>query len=151
MIRAVFVGAAMAAAAIIAAPTSSADPMSDLMGNLPGGYGPDTCFPAVVPARSALATVDCGPLPGGPSLAKYAIFPDEQAVVNEWNKSVDSIGPVPCPGRQSSGVLHTPFGLLVCGTQPDGPRVMYTMNDELRLGIVVGPNLETLFDWLGLS
>lgn len=151
MVRAVFAAAALAAASVIAAPPSNADAMSDLMGMLGGGYGPDTCFPAVVPPRAALASVDCGPLPGGPTLAKFAIFPDQQAVANEWNASVDTIGPVPCPGKTRAGVLHSPAGILVCGTQPDGPRVMYTVNDELRIGIIKGPSLEVLFDWLGLE
>ena len=46
MIRALLAAAAVAAAAICAVPTASADPYDQLRGLVPAGYGPDSCRPA---------------------------------------------------------------------------------------------------------
>jgi hypothetical protein len=97
--------AAAAVAAIGMAPAANADPMADLMGMLPGGYDQGVCQPAgpsSVVRPAAIATVDCGPnsLPGGPSHARYVLYPDNDTLIDEYNGALNMSGfsHVPCPG-----------------------------------------------------
>lgn len=152
MIRALLAGMVVAAS-IFAAPTASADPMSDLWRYLPKGWGPDNCQPVGFEEGSGVtAKVSCGPStePGGPTGANFALFVNVQALVATINRMLDEMGPVPCPGATSPKPLKTPYGLVACGMQPDGPRIMDTDNAAPPSMLVVfGPSLEALWDWMG--
>lgn len=148
MIRILLSTVVLALTAINAAPVANADPMGDLMGMLPAGYGPDSCQPGEVLA-GMLARVQCGPnsLPGGPFDASYALFsnPDamEQGFANIYNSySVWT----PCPGGQSKLPAHYPGGSFACS-----PHIlMWSRYGDLLLGVAKG-ELADLFDWVAAS
>lgn len=98
------------------------------------------------------AKVNCGPsTTGGLSGANFAGFVSMQAMVTTANRMLEIMGPVPCPGRDSADPSKTPAGFVACGMEPDGPRMMVSLNDDLLLGVVFGSSLEALFDWAGFA
>ena len=154
MIRALFAAVALAAS-IFAAPAASADPLSDLWGFLPEGFGPDNCQPEGYEDRSGMtAFIRCkaSTEPGGPNGANFALFVNVQAMVATFNHMLDIMGPVTCPGGPSPKPVKTPYGFLACGMEPDGPRMMYTDNsDPPFMATVFGSSLEALMDWAGFE
>lgn len=151
MIRALFAAAALAAS-LVAAPTAGADPVWDLMAELPGGFGPGNCQPAGFDERSGItARVRCGQNtePGGPSGGNFALFANFEAMRVTFNGTLRPMGAGECPGGTPElGPTHDRF-VVTCGTEPDGPRMMFMLTDELILGVVFGPSLEALTEWAG--
>jgi serine/threonine-protein kinase len=149
------------------APTSTVaatrDPAAEaiLRGLLPAGYAPDACVPTD-PADGARATVTCSPNrdPGGPTTARYALFPSQDALLREFNKRVAESPTVICPGNiMSPGAWRhnaTPqqmAGTVFCATNGTEPLIAWTTDDKLLLNVVSStdnaPTLEQLFAWWG--
>ncbi len=155
MIRALFVAVTVVAVSLCASPTASADPMADLWGWLPKGFGPDNCQPEGYGDRSGMtAFIRCraSTEPDGPSGANFATFVNMEALIAQFNHMLDIMGPVTCPGGSSPKPVKTPKGLMACGMEPDGPRIMVTDNsDPPLMETFFGPSLEALMDWLGLE
>jgi hypothetical protein len=148
MIRSLFAAAAIAVAAVGAAPPVSADPLADLMGMLPAGYSSDSCKPAY--PTEALAAVNCwdNSLPGGPTYATYWLFGDYKAMYDAFTAYLNSPGwaAATCPGMHSSdpipavGSDGTQYGSIACGrgTTPSPVRdgaVAWTRDADRFLGV----------------
>ena len=139
------------------------DPAAEatLRGLLPAGYGPDACVPAD-PADGARATVMCSPNrdPGGPTTARYSLFPSQDTLLREFNKRVAESATVICPGNiMSPGAWRhnaTPqqvAGTVFCAVNGAEQLVAWTTDDKLLLSVVsstdYAPTLEQLFAWWG--
>lgn len=159
MIRALSAAAALTAAAVGAAPTASADPLADLMGMVPEGYGPHGCEPIGDNAPpKALTAVDCQNrvFPGGgPAPARYVLYGDPGTLESDFaadtsNKS--QFDPLPCPG--TSGIGPTKWsesdmtaGSISCGAQNDQSVLVWTKDSGPYLGVAVGKDLNALMSW----
>ncbi len=143
-------------AGIIAAPTAQAGPYEDMLNLAPGGYGPDNCQPQPIPPESGgvLAAALCGPVPGGPSGAWFALHKNQNAMFSTAKKTYTGadFGPVPCPGAPDAnpGRFGGGTGTVACGAAI-GPVVMYTHAPTLFVGIIKGNSLEELFAFLHLT
>lgn len=129
-----------------------------LLGLLPRGYDDGACQPVRPPATGALATVDCGQASpqGGPTNARYSLFPDQAALDNAFDDSVAANSELlPCPesGTDSPTTWHytdTPDkveGRIACGVFNGNQDVAWTKNAELLLGDAQSQNLVDLHNW----
>lgn len=170
MIRALCVVTAVAAAVVGAAPTASADASSDLMGMLPAGYAEGVCHPVGNPPSAALAAVDCGTnsLPGGPTHARYILYPDAATMMSDFRSFFNTpmFQPAPCPGKDSAaptpvwGESGGQRGSIACGTEEDArfdqpgqgsPAVIWTKLAKAFIGNAHGSDIQSLFDWVNTS
>lgn len=170
MVRALFLVVAVAASAVGVAPTASADPTSDLMGMLPAGYSQGVCRPVENPPPVALAAVDCGnnSLPGGPTHARYILYPDAGTMMIDFRSFFNTpmFREQPCPGMDSA--VPTPVrdqggrqtGSIACGTEEDprfdqpgqgSPAVIWTKLANRFIGNAHGSDIQSLFDWVDAS
>lgn len=173
MLRTLLV-AAIAAAAIVAAPTASADPYDQLRAMLPTGYGPDSCRPGEggYPSSTELAALECrdNSLPGGPTYAYYRLYADHDVLNDAFSTEREGSRQMywwfePCPGwganapaqpmtwyRESNP--NESAGWVVCG-RTNGPAhgnaaaksIIWTTDSDLLLSIGEGPDLARLYDW----
>jgi hypothetical protein len=159
MIRALSAAAALTAAAIGAAPTASADPMADLLGMVPEGYGPQGCQPIVdQPPPKALTAVDCQNrvFPGGGQApARYLLYGDPGALESGFAGFINSKGlfePLPCPGNPSIGPNKwgppdATAGSIACGTVNKQFTVAWTKDSGPYFGLAIGNDLNALMSW----
>ncbi len=146
---------------------------------LPGGYGEGVCRPpgpSSVVRPAAIATVDCGPnsLPGGPSHARYVLYPDIDTLIGEYNGALNMSGftHVPCPGYSETGpvkLVDSETGELrafaACGVAED-PRfdqpgqgdpaiIIANLTDhtfgDIHSTDVASVDIQGLWDWLSAS
>ena len=143
-----------------ASQTESADAAAArLMTLLPSGYAPDACE-AVVAPEGALAQVSCRKNGdrGGPLAATYTLTADEEALSVMFDRVIDTLSVVNCPGNiQSPGPWRrnaTPqqaAGTLVCGFENTTSTVAWTTEADLLLSKVQsgpqGPNMVQLYTW----
>lgn len=157
MIRALLLAAAIAAAAMSAAPTASADPYDDLIGMLPPGYGPDSCHPIDNPPKAALALLECGPnsLPGGPSHARYLLYGDPGLVSNIFGGLAKQPERtlIPCfrGDTASAGSWGNPAGTdggkLMCSTSGGTAELTWTSHSSHLIAHADGPDVVALYNW----
>jgi serine/threonine-protein kinase len=145
------------------AAAATRDPAAEatLRGLLPAGYATDACVPTD-PTDGARAAFVCAPNrdPGGPTTARYSLFPSQDALLRDFNKRVADSATVICPGNiMSPGAWRhnaTPqqvAGTVFCATNGTEPLVAWTTDDKLLLSTVSStdkaPTLEQLFAWWG--
>ncbi|MGV0482161.1 hypothetical protein PJN38_19460 [Mycobacterium kansasii] len=166
MIRLSCIVAAVVATAVSTVAPASADPLSDLTGLLPAGYGSGVCKPTA--AGAALAAVSCGAnsLPGGPTAATYWLFGDDKAMHEAFASALSGPDwtPAACPGMRSSLPIPltksdgTRYGSVVCGRAstflPDRDGgIAWTRDADKLLGVAyVGYQGQAypagLFEWV---
>ncbi len=167
MIGRLLVVAAVAAAAIGAAPAASADPLADLFGMLPPGYGEGSCHPAEGPLEEpgALAMAECSDnsLPGGPNSARYTLFSSVSALNSVFADIYHShhFKAGICPGMTASPASWTGLngvgGSIACGavegdlaaviwTNDSGPLVAVATGGSEVNGMP-GPDVNGLWQW----
>lgn len=141
------IGAVALAVSLVAAPTAGADPVSDLMGLLPHGYGPGNCHPESPRVSGMTAFVRCGQNtePGGPSGGNFGLFVNDEAMYHAFNSLLKTMGPTGCPPLPPGAMPVA--DVMTCGINADGPRIMTMLIDELVLGVVFGSSLEGLRQW----
>lgn len=115
-----------------------------------------SCEP-VEPIADAVATVDCedNRKAGGPTVARYALYPDEPTLDRAFQRNIDQVELQTCPGpggqpsptTWSYGDSPTTAGSMACGVYKDTPNVVWTQSAELLLGDVQGSDLEALRQW----
>ena len=168
MIRQLFVGAALAAASIGAAPTASADPAADLFGMLPPGYSAGACHrvEGSLQDPGALAMVECSgnSLPNGPTDARYTLFSDVGALNNSFAdiyRDTHHLKAVTCPGMTASPASWTgqsgTGGSIACGRFEGGIYTVMWTNDSgpllalafggSDLNHLPGPDVNGLWQW----
>lgn len=169
MIRKLFAAAAVAWLAVGAAPTANADPMADLMGMLPGGYDEGACFPAPPPVPpAALASVDCNAnsIPGGPTHARYLLYPNNDTLMHDFEFMVNrpEFQRVPCPGMHSDKPVPVEdeatgkqVGFIACGVITDprydqpghgSPAILWATLTNGSIGNAHGSDIQSMWDWM---
>lgn len=131
-----------------------------LIGLLPPGYSQSSCQAVTPPAAGAAATVDCydNSLPGGPSMARYSLFSDQQTLENDFTNNLVSQLNVSstCPDNGASpGTWHNPStpnqngGSVVCATDPGNNNAVVAWTDDsaLTMSCAEGPDIAALYKW----
>ncbi|MDT5225493.1 MAG: hypothetical protein QOG19_2900 [Mycobacterium sp.] len=155
----VIVVAAMLGPGACLAATASAEP-SKLMGMLPEGFSSSNC--EVKPAKSpAIEKVTCdkSSVAGGPSEAAFGLYgnlDDMQTGFKQLGGDKITIASS-CPGNQVSpgpwtyGSSGKTGGQVECATIPmdsvNHPIVVWSDDSKLRVGLVVGNDIDTLYQW----
>lgn len=158
MIRAFSAAAAVTLGAIALAPTASADPVADLLGVVPAGYGPQGCQVIDPPPPNQLVAVNClnRVFPGGgPPSGSYALYGDPGAAESGFTayfNNKDLFQPLPCPGTVGVGPSKwgepdATAGSFACGTLNNQPTVMWTKDSGPYLGAAIGNDLNPLLSW----
>jgi len=102
--------------------------------------------------------MDCGQsaLPGGPSVARYSIYPTLEDLNNAFTASVaedDEVLRCPTFTSDSPTTWHyndTPdvsAGQIACGTYEGKADVTWSQDADLLLGVVESDNLDSLHQW----
>jgi serine/threonine kinase PknH len=131
-----------------------------LMGLIPPGYGPNSCQGVTPPATNAVATVDCAnnTAAGGPTIARYSLFSDQQGLDNAFNSlssavTVQSTCPDGTPSPNSwhwNSNPNQPAGQILCGSDSSNSNnavVAWTENSALFMAGAEGPNASNLLNW----
>lgn len=151
MIRELLVATAISAAAIGVAPTASADPIDQLRGMLPAGYGPDSCHPI----EDQLAThLECGQnsMPGGPANAGYLLFRNLGDLRKSYDVALKSPTRqiVPCEEGGPAAAIrwnNAKDGWLFCGLGGGDAEVIWNKESSLFAAHTDGSDLSSLVQW----
>ncbi|MBW0016005.1 MAG: hypothetical protein JO236_00425 [Mycobacterium sp.] len=159
-VRLICVSAAMVVGATAVALPAWADP-NKLMGMLPAGFSSSNCQEAT-PKPPALEKVTCDQSsePGGPTAAVFGLFGNANDVASGFQTVAEKVTISPsCPGNQSSPGTWTfasngqTGGQVECGTIGDDSGksavVVWSDNAKLRVGVVRGPDIASLYQWWG--
>jgi serine/threonine kinase PknH len=126
---------------------------------LPTGYSGSACQAVHPPVPDALATVDCGAssTAGGPTSARYSLFPDADSLNNHFDATIKEDSElVRCPGFTADSPTgwhyeSTPdvsAGQVACGTYHNNPDVVWTKARDLLLGDAQGAgSINDLHSW----
>ncbi|MFZ0835804.1 MAG: hypothetical protein WAM92_22600 [Mycobacterium sp.] len=154
--------AAIAAVGIGVAPSASADPYDVLWKMVPPGYSEGSCQaagPGDTLEPGAIAYVEChnNSLPGGPSVARYVLFSDVNALNSHfadiYYHSPMHFKAVACPGRPAdatrwAGPGNNSGGSVGCGdTEGDMAVVSWTNDSGPLVAWAEGPDLNALYGW----
>ncbi|ODR09007.1 protein kinase [Mycobacterium sherrisii] len=142
--------------------TPPGDVESQLLSIVPPGYPSGVCTPATPKPNSvwseALAIVDCdqNTNPGGPSKARYALFPNPAVLKDAFDADVKLLQMVTCPGGttnpepwQHPSAPKVDVGMIACGTYENHPNMVWSNQQRLLLCDVFGdpPTIEELHTW----
>ena len=141
-------------------PPPSPESIAKIRPLLPAGYPPQACRPISAADPGGLVTMACGlnDDPGGPTSAEYTLFTNRTALIDSFNRTIETSSQLICPGNiQSPGPWRrnrTPektSGILFCGNRSEQPTVIWTDEERLLLNVVQtgdgGPNLDQLYGW----
>ena len=140
-------------------PTSTDDPSSfpaRLMALIPPGYPTSRCDVVNPPAPGALATVDKSDQPGGPELARYSLFANQNELRQHFDAGQQQNDrPMACPGADSeapqdwsaNSAPEVVAGQVVCGVYQGNADIMWSHDSNLMLADVQSADLEGLYKW----
>ncbi|ORJ63874.1 serine/threonine-protein kinase [Mycobacterium simiae] len=142
--------------------TPAGDLESQLLSIVPPGYPSGVCTPATPKPNSvwseALAIVDCdqNTNPGGPSKARYALFPNPGVLKDAFDADIKLLQMATCPGGttnpepwQHPSAPKVDVGMIACGTYENHPNMVWSNQQRLLLCDVFGdpPTIEELHTW----
>ncbi|MEE6137674.1 serine/threonine-protein kinase [Mycobacterium sp. 050128] len=142
--------------------TPAGDVESQLLTMVPPGYPSGVCTPATPKPNTvwsdALAVVDCdqNTNPGGPSKARYALFPNPGVLKNATDADIKLLTLATCPGEtnnpetwQHPNDPKVDVGVVACGTYNNHPNMVWSNQVKLLLCDVFGdpPTIEELHTW----
>jgi serine/threonine kinase PknH len=146
--------------------TSNTPAPGDLEGQLltliPPGYPSGVCAAATPKPDSlwatALAVVDCdqNTSPGGPSKARYGLFPNPTVLKDATDADIKLLQLATCPGEtnnpetwQHPNDPKVDVGVVACGTYNNHPNMVWSNNVKLLLCDVFGdpPTIDELHTW----
>lgn len=138
-------------------PTPSAADVQRVKRLVPKGYLDDDCTPTSGTDRPSL-TCSSNADPGGPQLATYAMYPDQQSLQEAFSATTATFDRMVCPGNiQSPGPWRRNAaptqvaGTLFCGTQGGQAVVVWTSDAQSLLNVAEagaqGPSLAQLYTW----
>jgi hypothetical protein len=125
----------------------------------PPGYPAGSCRPSANPPPSpdAVGALDCfnNTLPGGPPVARYEKFADQNTLNNAFQTDVRGAALQPCPGFSDSApatwtATNPPpaNGSVICYTSSDNmAHVEWTNTPDLVRANASGPDMATLYGW----
>ena len=125
----------------------------------PPGYPAGACRPSAnpPPTPDAVAASDCvnNTLPGGPPVARYEEFADQNTLNNAFQTDVRGAALQPCPGSSGSApatwnATNPPpaNGSVICYTTNDNmAHVEWTNTPDLVKANASGPDMATLYGW----
>jgi hypothetical protein len=153
-------------AALLPAPLATAAEFSpqeqQIVGELPLGFGANSCATAVdpPPPPDALASLDCrgNSEPNGPYIARFTLYGDSGAATANFVRDINpgpNFAPTPCPGADGSpsnwNYSATPNqaeGQILCGTFQNNADVEWTRNSQnLVLDVIGNSDVNSLFTW----
>ena len=123
------------------------------------GYPAGSCRPSANPPPSpdAVAASDCvnNTMPGGPPVARYEGFADQNTLNNAFQTDVRSTALQPCPGSSGSApatwnATNPPpaSGSVMCYTSNDNmAHVEWTNTPDLVKANASGPDMASLYGW----
>ncbi|OBA58207.1 protein kinase [Mycobacterium sp. 1100029.7] len=141
---------------------AAGDVEGQLLGIVPPGYASGACTSATPKPNSvwsdALAIVDCdqNTKPGGPSKARYALFPNPNVLKTAFDADIKLLQMATCPGGtanpeswQHPNAPTVDVGMIACGTYENHPNMVWSNQVKLLLCDVFGdpPNIEDLHSW----
>jgi serine/threonine kinase PknH len=130
-----------------------------LMNVLPAGYAPGSCQPSAnpPPLPDTVASLDCfnNSLAGGPIVARYEMFADQNTLNNQFQIDANNAALQPCPGWSDAAPGTWNFknnpnqvaGSMMCFTTNNGPSMEWSNNQYLTLGDTSGADLAGLVNW----
>jgi serine/threonine kinase PknH len=130
-----------------------------LLNLIPPGYAPGACQPSVnpPPLPDTVASLDCfnNSREGGPTVARYEMFADQNTLNNQFQIDVNNAALQPCPGWSNAGPGTWNFknnpnavaGSMMCFTTNNGPSLEWSNNQYSTLGDTSGPDLVGLMNW----
>jgi serine/threonine-protein kinase len=133
-------------------------PMQDYL-KMPTGYPAGSCHPSANPPPSpgAVAASDCvnNTLPGGPPVARYETFADQNTLNNAFETDVRGAALQACPGSSGSapGTWNATSpppasGSVMCYISSDNmAHVEWTNTADLIKANASGPDLASLYGW----
>jgi serine/threonine kinase PknH len=142
--------------------TPAGDLEGQLLGIVPPGYPSGACTSATPKPNTvwsdALAMVDCdqNTKPGGPSKARYALFPNPNVLKDAFDADIKLLQMATCPGGtanpeawQHPNAPKVDVGMIACGTYENHPNMVWSNQVKLLLCDVFGdpPNIEDLHTW----
>jgi hypothetical protein len=134
-------------------------PIPEEIAARPPGYPAGSCRPSANPPPSpdAVAAADCvnNTLPGGPPVARYEKFADQNTLNNAFQTDVRATALQPCPGSSGSApatwtATNPPpaNGSVICYTSSDNmAHVEWTNTPDLVRANASGPDMATLYGW----
>ncbi len=152
MIRELLGAAVIAVAGIAAAPTASADPIDQLWGMLPSGYGPDSCHPDNDQLAAVLECPGGNSLPGAPTGARYLLFRDLGDMRRSFDVAVKEPTRqiVPCEEGAPAVVGRwndAKDGWVFCSIAGDMAHLFWSKESTLFTAHVMSPDLGSLVQW----
>ena len=134
-------------------------PIPEEIAAKPPGYPAGSCHPSANPPPSpdAVAAADCvnNTLPGGPPVARYEKFADQNTLNNAFQTDVRAAALQPCPGSSGSApgtwnATRPPpaSGSVMCYISSDNmAHVEWTNKTDLVGANTSGPDLASLYGW----
>jgi hypothetical protein len=134
-------------------------PIPEEIAAKPPGYPAGSCRPSANPPPSpdAVAAADCfnNTLPGGPPVARYEKFADQNTLNNAFQTDARSTALQPCPGSSDSApgtwnATNPPpaSGSIMCYTSNDNmAHVEWTNTPDLVKANASGPDMASLYGW----
>jgi len=155
--RAIAITACSGAAVLGSTAYGVADPGDTLMGMLPDGFTSANCQENTKSASSLeRVTCDKSSDPSGPSRAVFLRYGSVDDLAAQFKSAGDNGYTVAssCPGGKASpgtwspGSSNQTGGQVECATNVDGqPAVIWTDNAKLRLAVVEGSDISSLYQW----
>jgi hypothetical protein len=135
------------------------EPIEPLVEKAPPGYRADACRPSANPPPSpnAVSSVDClnNTLPGGPPVARYEMFADQNTLNSAFQSDARGAALQPCPGSSDPApgtwnATNPPpaNGSVMCYTSNDNmAHVEWTNTPDLVKANASGPDMASLYGW----
>ncbi len=149
MIRPLIALSAPAVAAVLVAPSASADPSADLAHLMPRGYTGETCH--AFDAQTAVMAVNCEAIPGGPERGVFVLLDSPDSSNHHFQNIYDGRGgepafvAAPCPETSTAATAQWSGGRMGCGSIEDASMILYTNGP--MVGMVRGSDPGALLDW----
>ena len=104
-----------------------------------------------------MASLDCfnNTRAGGPTTARYEMFPDQATLDNQFQIDVNHAAIQPCPGSGQAGPTNWDFknnanvvaGSIMCYTVNNTPSLEWSNNQYLTIADTGGPDMAGLHEW----
>jgi serine/threonine kinase PknH len=129
-----------------------------LLNLIPPGYPAGSCQPSNNPPAlpDTVASLDCfnNSRPGGPTTARYELFPDQDTLNNQWQIDVNHAALQTCPENQASpgdwnfnSDPNSVAGLVMCFNVNNTPDVEWSNNKYLTIADTQGNDMAGLYQW----